>query len=370
MTQLAIIAPNRDKYSETFIHRHVQQLPGPPFFLHGAYLPTHFAHGWHGPDQPLYQPSLLQRITAKLLKRPIRPTPQQQEAALATFLRASHITTVLAEYGPTGVAVMHPCTQAQVPLFVHFHGYDACRTDILQDQGRHYPALFQAAQGLIVVSNHMRQQLISLGAPSHKIHLIPYGVESFSPAQQPRQPGLILHVGRWVEKKAPIQALDTFAQALQTHSHLRLLMIGDGPLAPQVHARIAELDIAHAVSLPGPLPYPQVRAWMQQAELLILPSRHTPDGDTEGLPLVILEAMAAHLPILATHHGGIPDAITTSVTGILVEADDPQGFVQNLRYLVQDPLLRHRLAARAYEKYLSTYTADISLSALGALLQP
>ena len=104
------------------------------------------------------------------------------------------------------------CQELNLPLVVHFHGYDAYRDDVMTSHGAKYPQLFEQATAVVVVSKAMESQLLSLGAPASMVHRIPYGIDTdffHPPAKQVRKP-IFLAVGRMVAKKAPLHTLQAF----------------------------------------------------------------------------------------------------------------------------------------------------------------
>lgn len=371
MSRTAIISPNLHAYSETFIHMLVRRLPGTVWLLHGAYLPTHASLRGQEPHQPIPLPRAPKAFFRLRPPAPVPPTDAQRSQALADFLRRESITAVLAEYGPSGCAAMAACAATGTRLVVHFHGYDAYRRDMLDQYGASYRALFQQAAAVVAVSQDMRRQLCGLGAPPHKVHVVPCGVDAPPLGEAPaRLSGLVLWVGRFVEKKQPELALRAFARAHAEVPGLRLAMIGDGHLRPACEALAATLGLGSAVSFLGAQPAHSVAETMQHAEALLLSSGTAADGDSEGLPIVLLEAMAAGLPLVATRHAGIPDAVQHEVEGLLCESGDAPGLAAALLRLHQDPALRQHLARATQARHSADFMASRYVSAIQALLHP
>src|SRR5690606_17965457 len=94
---------------------------------------------------------------------------RQDTRVMVRLLRRERVEVVLAEYGPSAVSVMTACREANVPLIVHFHGYDAYRMSLVAELKENYAALFQQAAAVIAVSTHMQQQLRALGAPAETL---------------------------------------------------------------------------------------------------------------------------------------------------------------------------------------------------------
>lgn len=368
MSRTAIISPNLDAYSETFIRLLVQRLPGEVWHLHGDYLPTHASLRGEAPHLPIPLPPTRQPFIRLRKRPPAPPTPAQRSRALADFLRRHAITAVLAEYGPSGCAVMEACAAAGCRLVVHFHGYDAYRQDMLDAYGAAYRHMFQQAAAIVAVSQAMRLQLCDLGAPPHKVHVIPCGVDPLPTAPYVvRQPGQWLWVGRFVEKKQPEIALRAFALAHKDAPALRLSLIGDGPLRPICEALVQELGLAEAVDFRGVQSAQAVAEAMRQAEALLLSSGKAADGDSEGLPVVLLEAMAAGLPVVGTRHAGIPDAVHDGQEGLLVESGDVSAMAAAILRLHSDAALRQALADAAQARHSAEFTATQYVAAIQSL---
>lgn len=356
MVKLAIVSPNKYKYSETFIHAHVQELPFEKVLLHGGYMPLHASKGLEEPDVLL---------ESRTWHRPHRP-----EESLQRYLRKENIEVVLAEYGPTGVAVMGSCQTLNLPLIVHFHGYDAYREDILEEQGLHYTELFRQAQALVVVSKDMEAQLIRLGASPEKIHLIPYGVDTglFIQADPSENPPHLIAVGRFVAKKAPLLTLEAFGQIANQFPEAELTMVGEGELLDDCKAYVAEQEWGDRVHFPGTLLPEEVAERMQQSRALVQHSRQTKEGDSEGLPLSVLEAMATGLPVVSTTHAGIPDAVRHGEEGWLSPEQDVDQMALHMAKILGDPDLAAEMGRAGRERVEKYYTKEIYLGTLTDLI--
>ena len=151
---------------------------------------------------------------------------------------------------------MDICQELNIPLIVHFHGFDAYHHGELQNSGKYYPNLFQKASATIAVSRHMEQQLLSLGAVKEKLYYNPYGV-NLSLFQQcnPQQPPLtFITVGRFVDKKAPTLTILAFAQVCYQYPEAKLIMIGEGVLLESCKMLAKSLGIYENIEFTGSLP--------------------------------------------------------------------------------------------------------------------
>jgi glycosyltransferase involved in cell wall biosynthesis len=154
----------------------------------------------------------------------------------------------------------------------------------------------------------------------------------------------VVFVGRFVAKKGA----DDLLTALATiDPRPRALFIGDGELLPAMRARAERLRV-DATFLGSRSP-DQVQRHLLESRILACPSKTAPDGDTEGLPTTILEAAALGLPVVATRHSGIPEAVVDGETGLLSPEADPAALAVSLTRLLGAEDLQRRLGARARE---------------------
>ncbi len=157
-----------------------------------------------------------------------------------------------------------------------------------------------------------------------------------------------------VARFVPVKGLDTLLEAarqLVRHAPgTRLLLVGDGPLLPALRARAEALGIAGAVLLPGHRP--DVRPYLAAMDLFVLPSL------AEGLPMALLEAMAAGLPVVATRVGGIPEVVRDGVEGRLVPPGDPAALAGACLAFVGDPVARATAGASARRRVAEAYTIE------------
>jgi len=365
-----VVSPNRVDQMETFVRAHVERLPTRVRVFHGGWLPE-----LDDQDRALMPGSGLASAAARVLGispaqlggRLARAFPGAvRERAVADRLRAFGVRVCLAEYGPTGVAMRGPCGAAGVPLIVQFHGFDAFVRSTLDTFGRDYPQLFAAAAAVVAVSNEMAEALVALGAPRERVHVIPCGVdlERFRGADPGQAPPVFVATGRFVAKKAPHATLRAFARAAATVPEARLVMIGDGELRPSAHALAAELGVADRVSFPGSVPPEAVAEAMRAARAFVQHSVVAPNGDREGTPVSVLEAAASGLPVVATRHGGIREAVVEGETGLLVDEGDVEGMAGHLVTLARDPARAAALGAAGRRRAGELHSLERSIARL------
>jgi colanic acid/amylovoran biosynthesis glycosyltransferase len=213
------------------------------------------------------------------------------------------------------------------PSVVSFHG-----ADVMVDLEK--PAYRAATQEtldavrlVLVRSESLGRALINIGCPAGKIRLqrtgIPIDEIPFRPREWPRTGGWkFLQACRLIEKKGLRVSLRAFARFAASHRAATFTIAGEGPLRNELGRLAAELDVADKVFFPGFVSQTQLRELFYQSHIFLHPSERSGDGNQEGVPNSMLEAMASGLPVFATEHGGIPEAIENGRSGILVKERD------------------------------------------------
>lgn len=265
---------------------------------------------------------------------------------------------LLGEYLDCSLPWLEIGIRAGVDVFVHAHGYDvssALRKPGLRSRYREY----ERAAGVVTMSEVSRRRLIDLGLDARRVHVVPYGVDvpEALPVRVAAEAGTrCLAVGRMVRKKAPLTLIRAFATAAASVPDLRLDLVGDGPLLPAVRKLVADEALEGKVIVHGSQPNDVVQQLLARADIFVQHSVvDVETGDSEGLPVAILEAMAHGLPVVATRHAGIPEAIEDGVSGELVEEHDWVTMAARLVELSCNPAQRRALGRAAWERAKERY---------------
>jgi colanic acid/amylovoran biosynthesis glycosyltransferase len=293
---------------------------------------------------------------------------RENRLRVRSFLKDNRAKAVLAEFGPMGCLLARACREAEVPLYVHFHGEDASLFIRNARQVRQYRAMFRYASGLIAPSHFLASNLKKIGCPSWKLHVSPYGVdpERFKPSH--RIPKRAIAVGRLVEKKAPHLTIEAFARVVQQFPEARLDLVGGGPLEEKCRALVRERGLNKNVYMHGAQNSSFVVALMREASLFVQHSV-TANGETEGLPVAILEAMASALPVVSTRHSGIPEAVLDNVTGYLVDEHNVDGMGVAMTKLFDHPKRAACMGVAGRERVLANFTQEMARDRLRALMR-
>lgn len=222
-----------------------------------------------------------------------------------------------------------------LPLVVTYHGMDIAVDGGTSSQ-RHRHKVFDRADRLIAVSEFIAARLREAGAPADKIvvHHIGVDTERFSPPSQPREPAQILFVGRLVPKKGLIHLLRTLPRLQAEVPGVELVVAGDGPLRKELED--AATALGARVRFLGVRTPEQVRDLMRTAAILCAPSVVASDGNTEGLPMTIMEAQATGLPVVAFAAGGAAEGVRHGETGLIAAPGDEERLGDHLLELLRN----------------------------------
>lgn len=363
--RIAIATPSPRARRETFIDAHVRLLPGVELVLEGGSLPEA-----DGDGRPLFRDTLRARLLfiarARLLGKDRRA---QLIDGIASLLRAKRIDVVLCEYGMTAMELLPAARRAGVPVVAHFHGLDAGQADAIARYGS-YAALWQHAAGIVAVSDAQRDKLLALGAPMEKLHVNPYGVDVRPAVSDPASaPPMLLAVGRFTAKKAPLLLLAAFKRVAEARREPRLMIIGDGDLWAAAHDFVRAEGLSDRVELPGRLAHAEVLEHMTKARAFVQHSVTAPNGDSEGMPVAILEAMMAGLPVVSTRHMGIAESVEEGTTGLLCAEHDVDAMARNMIAMIDDPALAARLGAAGHARAMARFGMEDSIARLQGILR-
>ena len=244
---------------------------------------------------------------------------------------------------------------------VSFHGHDASRY-VRANGADCYAYLFERANLITTPSVAMKESLVALGCPEAKIRIHRYGVDlgTFTPEARETSSGgpvNLLSVGRLVEKKGFEYSLRALAQ-LPDLSRVHYRIIGDGPLMEPLTALVRELGLDSRVEFQGAGNKAAVLQALRAADLFVLTSVTAEDGDQEGLPVTLIEAQAMGLPVVSSHHAGIPELVRDGQSGLLVAERDIAGIAAAIERLIADPALRHRFSAVAAERARADFNIE------------
>jgi glycosyltransferase involved in cell wall biosynthesis len=249
------------------------------------------------------------------------------------------------------------------PVVISLHGSDvfvAERYCLARIAARR---ALRRAQRITACSEDLRMRAIALGAPADRIDVVPYGVDPsrFRPDASAREATrarlglaqddpLLFAVGRLVRKKGFEYLIDATAQLAKRWPRLHLVIAGSGDLQGELRARADSAGIGDRVRLPGVINQHEVPAWLAAADVAVVPSVHDDAGNVDGLPNVVLEALASGTALVATRVGGISSVARDGETALLVAERSPGELAHAVERLLTDAQVRRRIGTAAREE--------------------
>ena len=199
-----------------------------------------------------------------------------------------------------------------------------------------------------------------------KIHTIRIGVDpsEWRPLEQlmSAQPSTLIAVCRFVEKKGLDVLVRACALLKKRRVPFQCFLIGDGPEMSRLQSLVAELELQDEVRFTGAVSTDRVRSYLVPSNVIVVPSVYARDGERDGTPSVLIEAMARGVPVVASAISGIPELIDNGKSGLLVPERDEEALASAIQNLLADPDLRARLGRNGRLKVLGEF--DVRLNAL------
>ncbi|MGZ4984275.1 MAG: glycosyltransferase [Chthoniobacterales bacterium] len=278
--------------------------------------------------------------------RQLRDVPWQishgETRELLRILETKHASLLHIYFGHIGVHLVPLMLEWKRPTVVSFHGADVM-VDLEKPAYRAATMrMLEAARLVLVRSESLRKALVRLGAPKDKIRIqrtgVPLSDFAFRARQWPTDGAWqLLQACRLIEKKGLQTSLRAFAAFVRRFPQAHFTIAGEGPLLDELTRLTNELQIAEHVTFAGFVSQAELRELYYRSHIFLHPSETGADGNQEGVPNSMLEAMATGLPVFATTHGGIPEAIENGVSGILVSEGDYDTLARELLNAAQRP---------------------------------
>jgi len=277
-------------------------------------------------------------------------------------VRKVHATVVHGHWVIPGGAIASAAAGGR-PLVISLHGSDVFVAERYRAARIVARRALRRAQWITACSDDLRTRAIALGAPPDRIDVVPYGVDAsrFRPDAAARASTraslglgpddlLLFAVGRLVRKKGFEYLVDAIAGLAKRWPRLHLVIGGSGDLEGELRARAEAAGVAGRVRLVGTINQQHVPAWLAAADVAVVPSVHDDAGNVDGLPNVVLEALASGTPLVATRVGGITQVARDGATALLVPERDAAALALALERLLSDPDERKRIGTAAREE--------------------
>ena len=287
--------------------------------------------------------------------RQLRDVPWQisrsETARLLGVLAAQRAELLHIYFGHIAVHLLPLIARWDRPTVVSFHGADVM-VELEKPTYRSATLrMLEAVRLVFVRSESLRAALVALGCPRDKIRVQRTGIPLHEfPFRERTAPSdgswRLLQAGRLIEKKGFRTSLRAFAAFARKYPNSRLTIAGEGPLLAELRQLAGELEITDRVVFAGFKSQPELRELFYDSHIFLHPSETGSDGNQEGVPNAMLEAMASGLPVFATTHGGIPEAIDDGVSGVLVAERDADALAQRLVEMAARPEMLSAMAQR------------------------
>ncbi|WP_286259820.1 glycosyltransferase [Pseudoalteromonas apostichopi] len=263
----------------------------------------------------------------------------------------------IAHFGTAAVVAnkMRELNLLKGKLVTVFHGADISVKAILDVFKHDYEKLFKTGELMLPISELWQKKLISLGCEPHKIIVNRMGInsEQFKCRELDKpisKPLKIISVARFIEKKGLADALDAMAELKKRGVAFEYQIVGDGDLKAKIVQQIDRLQLSESVKLLGFQPQEKVAQLLNDADAFLLPSVVAANGDMEGIPVALMEAMAMGLITISTYHSGIPELISHNESGLLAQEHAPLELADAIERLVNGQIDIEKMRATAKGK--------------------
>ena len=308
---------------------------------------------------------------------------RRSRAALKHFARAGWLTLELERDGVTHLHAHFAHGPASVAHFVHLltelpYSVTAHAKDIYTSPPDLLAVKLRAARFVVTCTGYNARYLAGVvgNGAAWRIHRIYHGLDLrlFSPGDGappvdgPDTTPLVLAVGRLVEKKGFPDLIAAVRLLVDRGYDVRLRIVGGGALRDVLRRQIIDAGLEDRATLLGPRPQEQLIALYRAATIVALPSVVTENGDRDGIPNVLVEAMRLGVPVVSTAVSGIPELVIEGETGLLVPPGDPPALAAALARLLDDTTLRGRLVAGGARHVRREFDLAANTARLKALL--
>ncbi|HEX6243539.1 MAG TPA: glycosyltransferase [Polyangiales bacterium] len=357
MPRAAVFSSDFLDYSQTFVHQEVTH--------HTRYQVEVFCRKRLYPERFAFEPVHVGGTFYALTRH---------SSAFHRTLSSGRFDLIHGHFGTGSCYALPYVARTGLPLVVTFHGYDV---PLLRSSARYWPQnwpyallsgqlLRRLTLGLCA-SQELLEMLSSFGVPRERLRLYHLGIDlsAFTRGVSGPVPKVLM-VGRFVEKKGFEFGLRAFAACRAQGLAAELVLVGAGEREQALRALAEELGLGESARFAGVLAPSAVAALMAESDVLLAPSVVAADGDRESGVIAVKEASSAQLPVVGTHHGGIPEIIDDGVTGYLVPERDVDGLADRLGRLLRDRALASRMGAAGRAKMKREYDLTRRVAALEA----
>jgi len=373
--------PDWQAPSETWMQRMLEEL--------GSDLGTVVSHDtkgvtrWQGSARAVsLRPSSRHvRYCYQLIPSLMPDSSSYAQATLIKEINRSGITHVLCHYGAFAVKFMDVWGKINIPLYIHFHGYDATFDLRSHDQpdkkyfsdGYLLNILKLAERATIIANSEFTKSLLTdAGIPANRIYIKYLGVPvtSTSKTHNNQKEIKVMQLGRLVDFKSPDRTIEAFEIARARGMHGKLVIAGDGPLRTTCELLKARSPYKDSIQMLGAVSANYAKELLWDADIY---TQHNIKGEisrqSECFGVSIIEAMAAGLPVVGTRSGGVNETVVDGETGILLAPGNVEEQADAIYRLANDPVLRQKLGSAGHKRVLDNFSMEQEAKILRMIMQ-
>jgi len=318
---------------------------------------------------PKQRMNLLRHGWLKFVKRRPPVVYRGEYRVLASLLARRRADLMHIYFGHTGVHLLPFIKEWNKPCVVSFHGADVALKEDIANYPEKLCQLFEAVPLVLARSQSLADRLVQMGCPPEKLRINRTGVplDEFPFVDRQAPPDghwRVMQACRLIPKKGVATSLRAFAIFKKDHPQAKFYIAGKGPLQPELEMLAAGLGIFKDVHFIGFLSQPKLMELYASSHLFLHPSEMPPDENQEGVPNSILEAMATGLPVAATQHGGIPEAVEHGRTGWLVPEEDHVALANAMQEITRSPRVLTEMGLRAREAVIKRFGQEAQIDQL------
>jgi colanic acid/amylovoran biosynthesis glycosyltransferase len=313
--------------------------------------------------------NFLARFHKKYIRRMEAVFYRGEYDQLCSALDRRHADLLHVYFGHTGVHLLPFLRNWTGPSVVSFHGMDIMLREADDQYNQSLRALLRALPMVLARSESLATRLVELGCAREKIRINRTGIplDDF-PFMQRNTPNdgawHLVQACRLIEKKGIDVTLRAFTSFREVYPKSKLTIAGDGGLLSDLRSLASELGLSGCVDFSGFQSQANLAALYQNAHIFVHPSQTTARLDQEGVPNAMLEAMSTGLPVIATWHGGIPEAVTDGKDGLLTPERDVPALAASLLRLAESPELYKSFSAHASGSVREKFEQSRAIAAL------
>ena len=290
--------------------------------------------------------------------------------SIVSFLDKGPYEVIHCHFGPYGNlgVLLKELGVTNGKIITSFHGYDI--SSYLKAKGKTiYKNLFQKGDLFLPISERWKKSLIEIGCPEERLVVHKMGIDvdkfDFSQRRINKYDKInIISVARLVEKKGIYYGIQSVSRLCAIYPQITYWIVGDGPLKKDLLGLIGDLNVERNIKILGWQPQNKVVELLKRADILLAPSVTSISGDQEGIPVILMEAMAVGLPVVSTFHSGIPELVENWKSGLLVRERDAKALAEKLQYLIENDDMVKNIAREGRRTIVEKYNISVLNSIL------